>query len=121
MMFSLISRFIAFILCASIASALPAYDLNPLQSRNSPATWESLGGTLTSIPEAVSWGPNRLDIFVVGTDSALWHRWWDGSQWGGWQSLGGILKSPPTAVSWGPNRIDVFAVGTDSALWHTGW
>ena len=26
-----------------------------------------------------SWGPNRLDVFVVGTDSALYHKWWDGS------------------------------------------
>jgi len=21
-------------------------------------------------------GHNRLDIFAMGTDSALWHRWW---------------------------------------------
>ncbi len=83
--------------------------------------WESLGGVLESPPNAVAWGPNRLDVFVVGTDSALWHRWWDGSNWGGWQSLGGILTSPPVAVAWGPNRLDVFALGTDHALWHRWW
>lgn len=38
--------------------------------------WESLGGTLTSAPAAVSWGPNRIDVFVKGTDNALWHKWW---------------------------------------------
>ena len=38
--------------------------------------WGSLGGVLTSEPAAVSWGPNRVDTFVMGTDSALWHKWW---------------------------------------------
>jgi hypothetical protein len=27
-------------------------------------------------PAAVSWGPNRIDTFVIGTDSAMWHKWW---------------------------------------------
>ena len=83
--------------------------------------WESLGGVLTSPPHVVSWGPNRLDVFVVGTDHALWHRWWDGSTWGGWESLGGVLTSQPHVVSWGPNRLDVFVIGTDHALWHKWW
>jgi hypothetical protein len=38
--------------------------------------WESLGGVLTSDPAAVSWGPNRIDCFVRGTDNAMWHKWW---------------------------------------------
>ena len=38
--------------------------------------WESLGGVLESPPDAAAWAANRLDIFAVGTDSALWHRWW---------------------------------------------
>ena len=41
--------------------------------------WESLGGVLTSEPVAVAWGENRLDVFVRGTDNALWHKWWDGT------------------------------------------
>ena len=40
--------------------------------------WESLGGICISAPAAVSWGPNRIDCFVIGTDNATWHRWWDG-------------------------------------------
>ena len=83
--------------------------------------WESLGGVITSTPNAVSWGPNRLDIFARGTDSALWHRWWNGSSWGGWESLGGAIQSEPRAVAWGPNRLDIFAVGNDHALWHRWW
>jgi len=48
--------------------------------------WESLGGILesplngprlaTNSVDAVAWAANRLDIFGVGTDSALYHRWW---------------------------------------------
>ena len=27
---------------------------------------------------AVSWGPDRIDLFWVGADRTLMHRWWDG-------------------------------------------
>src|SRR6266446_6063170 len=93
----------------------------PLLDPASWGGWESLGGVLESPPRVVAWAPNRLDIFVVGTNSALWHRWWDGSAWGGWESLGGVLTTPPEVVSWGTNRLDVFALGTDHALWHRWW
>jgi hypothetical protein len=40
---------------------------------------------------AVSWGPGRLDIFVIGPDSALHHKYWDGSSWHDYESLGGVI------------------------------
>ena len=83
--------------------------------------WQSLGGVVLSAPEAVTWGPNRLDVFAVGTDHAMWHRWWDGNSWGGWESLGGSVFSDVSAVSWGGNRLDIFAIGTDNAVWHRWW
>ncbi len=85
------------------------------------SSWESLGGILTSAPAAVSWGPNRIDVFVRGTDNALWHIWWDGNRWSSWESLGGMLTSSPGVSSWQPNRLDVFVRGTDNALWHIWW
>lgn len=40
----------------------------------------------------VAWGPNRLDLFVTGTDSNVYHKWWDGTSWQpaptDWESLG---------------------------------
>jgi hypothetical protein len=76
-------------------------------------------------PEVVAWGPNRLDVFVIGTDSALYHKWWDGSAWGpsltGYEGQGGICTSRPRVTSWGANRLDVFVTGTDSALYHKWW
>ena len=56
-----------------------------------------MGGICTSQPRAVAWGPNRLDVFVTGTDSALYHKWWNGSAWGpsvtGYERQGGIVSS----------------------------
>ena len=73
----------------------------------------------------VAWGPNRLDAFVVGTDRALYHKWWNGSAWvpslTGYETMGGVCTSSPQVVSWGPNRLDVFVTGTDSALFHKWW
>lgn len=51
--------------------------------------WKDLGGSrIASSPDAAAWGAdNRIDVFVrgtdyeAGTDTALWHRWWDGKNW----------------------------------------
>ena len=73
----------------------------------------------------VAWGSNRLDLFVRGTDNAIYHKWWDGAQWGpsttGYEYMGGVCASPPTAVAWGENRLDLFVIGTDHALYHKWW
>ncbi|MEU4392948.1 M20/M25/M40 family metallo-hydrolase [Kribbella sp. NPDC023855] len=55
-----------------------------LRSLNAPARPQPAGS-------AVSWGPGRLDIFVIGTDSALHHKYWDGSSWHDYESLGGVI------------------------------
>ena len=69
----------------------------------------------------MAWGPNRLDMFVIGTDGALYHKWWNGSAWG--PSLTGLgahgwclHESSREVVAWGPNRLDVFVIGTDARL-----
>lgn len=73
-----------------------------------------------------SWGPNRLDVFHIGSDSSLYHKWWNGSDWfpsasGNWENLGGNLIHDPAVVSWGPNRLDVFAMNTASNCQHKDW
>jgi hypothetical protein len=32
---------------------------------------------LQNAPTAVTWGPNRLDVFWEGLEKALWHRAFD--------------------------------------------
>jgi hypothetical protein len=95
---------------------------------NSKILWEWRGGTFNSPPAAVSWGPNRLDIFGLGVDYDMFHQWWDGTNWGPsptdpnrWESLGGIFNSPPAAVSWGFGHLDIFGLGVDNTMFHKWW
>jgi hypothetical protein len=83
--------------------------------------WEDLGGPISSPPAVSSWGANRLDVFAMGGDGKLNHKWWNGSIWQGWQSLGGVFKGGPAAASWSANRIDVFVRGMDDHLGHLWW
>jgi Repeat of unknown function (DUF346) len=95
----------------------------------SPTGWEPLGGNFSggyqSLPVAVSWGPNRLDIFCVGSNGSLYQKSWDGGKWlpsqSGWTPLGGLFGSSPAAVSWAPNRLDIFALGSDQSMYHKFW
>ena len=111
------NKFIAifFLLFGSLIPFSFIHDILALPTWHS---WESLGGTLTSGPTVSSWAPGRLDVFALGTNSAVWHKWFDATGWHSWESLGGNFRSDPAAVSWSNNRIDVFAIGIDSALWH---
>src|SRR5713101_5061939 len=70
---------------------------------------ENLGGSnLRNSPSAVAWAANRLDIFAIGADGHLYHKWWNGSAWGGPENLGGSnLRNSPSAVAWAANRLDI--------------
>jgi len=78
-------------------------------------------------PATVSWGTNRLDFFIRGTDGNVYHKWtsddtnWNPTGQGNYDPLGsagGGLAGQVAAASWGPNRIDLFGVGYDGNLWH---
>ena len=63
------------------------------------ANWlEPAGAVPRSAGSAVSWGPGRIDLFVVGSSSAVYHKAWDGSAWqpalDGYENLGGTVVSP---------------------------
>jgi Concanavalin A-like lectin/glucanases superfamily len=92
--------------------------------------WRPLGSPLdqgtTSSPAAVSWGLNRLDVFVRGRDNAIWHKHWsDDNGWSNWDSIGSPndrgATSPPAVASWGVNRLDVFVRDQDGNLSHKRW
>jgi hypothetical protein len=38
--------------------------------------WHSLGGVIDNEPRAVSWGPNRIDMFARGMNNHMYHKWW---------------------------------------------
>jgi hypothetical protein len=91
---------------------------------NGSGTWDSLGGVCTSSPAAISWISSsfRLDVFVRGSDGAMWQRYYQNG-WSGWIPLGGQLApgTGPAVASWSAGRLDVFAEGTNGALWHKWW
>lgn len=80
--------------------------------------WESLGGYITSDPTAASRQANIIDVFVRGTDAALWSRAYVNG-WYNWYSLGGIIvdglqssRSGPTAISVVPGTLDIYAASS---------
>jgi hypothetical protein len=91
----------------------------------------------------VSWGGNRIDLFVRGTDGGVYWKAWDpglpktseNTYWYPsmftWYPMGGFITGTPEPISWGPGRLDVFVRGGDSnprtdwtsymSLYHLYW
>ncbi len=81
--------------------------------------WESLGGVIfSSVVDNNADG--RLEVFVRGTDGALWHIWQTAPNngWSGWESLGGVIEGPIALSRNADGRLELFVKGTDNALWH---
>jgi acylphosphatase len=80
--------------------------------------WDSLGGQI-SMPTVGRNADGRLEVFVQGTDGALWHIWQTAPNngWSGWESLGGWITTPVVAQN-ADGRLEVFVRGSDGALWH---
>ena len=98
------------------------------------SSWQPQGDSLESLDDgetvlddeasAVSWGPNRTDVFTVDTNLNVKHQYWDGTTWlSKWESLGdAYLLGVPTAISWGSNRLDLFGIDVSSGeLLHLYW
>jgi hypothetical protein len=71
--------------------------------------------------EVVSWGNNRLDVFVVDPYNRLGHTSFNGTWFGYWDAPDFRIASHPTAVSWGANRLDVFVKDINGALRRRAW
>ena len=82
------------------------------------AAWESLGGTLSTSPDASSCAANTVDLFAVGTDGRDWRRSYNGS-WAAWKPVGGAWGSNGPGIACQPTttKIDIIERGPDHALW----
>lgn len=83
------------------------------------------GGVLASVPALGSMGPDHEHVFVRGTDSQVWQKWWTaGSGWSGWIPLGapevGFVGAPAT-VSRNSTVCNLYVRGTDDALWQRAY
>jgi len=84
---------------------------------------EKLENTPPTKPTVVSWGPGRLDVFGIGFNHDLLHRWFEAGSWnppGGLppESLGGnlLFSTSQSAVSSKTGHLDVFGVGENNEL-----
>ncbi|WP_387492769.1 hypothetical protein [Photorhabdus sp. RM96S] len=76
---------------------------------------------MTSKPAAYLNSDGQLEVFVRGSDNALWHNWQNDTHsgsWSNWASLGGGLSSGPDVVENANGYIEVFVRATDNALWN---
>jgi hypothetical protein len=89
------------------------------------SAWSSLGGIITSEPDAALNTDGRIEVFARGSDDALWHIWQDAPHagpWSAWSSLGGIITSDPVAAPNLDGCMEVFARGPANDLciiWQT--
>ncbi|MDQ6632081.1 MAG: N-acetylmuramoyl-L-alanine amidase [Verrucomicrobiota bacterium] len=90
-------------------------------------SWTDLGSVnMVGRPAIATLPDTRLEIFVRGTDGAMWHVWQDmiqdathsGTTWSGPYSLLGSFSGDPAVGINGDNSTEVFAVGSNSHLQH---
>jgi hypothetical protein len=87
------------------------------------AKWEDLSGDhkIEQSPGAVSWGPNRIDLFAVW-DKQVHHRACQDGKWSAWsENLEGTTKDAPAAASWKIERVDVLVHTTDNHMSRRYW
>jgi SpoIID/LytB domain protein len=87
-------------------------------------SFQQLPASTRSGPAAVTTdGGHTIDVFVVGSDYAVWHSWTnvDGSGratgFSPWQSLGGAITTAPSAASSAYGALVVSGRGTDGKLY----
>jgi hypothetical protein len=87
---------------------------------NSGSFWRNLGGYFGGNPVVLS-NDFTLQVFLTGTDNALWHIVQspnDTQVWSAWEILGGYLTSDPAVVTNNDGKAETFVLGGDHALWH---
>jgi hypothetical protein len=83
--------------------------------------FSALGGAIIGDPAVGRNADGRLEVFVVGTDHGLYHKFQTmpgSNSWSGFAALGGNFISNPVVGQDADGRLEVFAVGSDHALWH---
>jgi len=90
------------------------------------SSWQSLGGSLTSLPSAALDTEGLIHVFARGPDRGLWHKTQQGQceprsvKWSDWGSLGGVLASGPRVpyLNDAVGMISVVVRASDKALWE---
>ena len=81
----------------------------------------SFGGWAKDL-SLVSGPDGRMELFYIGTNDAIYHRWQavPNGGWTGETRFGGMAKSL-SAVRWGDGHIELFYAGTNNHIYHRWW
>jgi len=96
-------------------------EMNELSSGDIAAIIEMYANVIPGVGRNAD---GRLEVFMVGSDRQLYHRWQtkpNSSQWSeSWASLGGqwSVGSNPAVANNADGRLEVFLVGSDKQLHH---
>ena len=91
------------------------------KTRGNWTGWKNLGSRhfTSSISAVIPQGTNRIELWGLDLDGALWHRTGSDNNWPlDWVSPGGNFISAPTLVSPSRGVYDVFAIDVDGTVKH---
>ena len=83
---------------------------------NTGTGWRSLGKRILGQPAAYGSAGGRIDLFVRGTDNAVWRAAFVDGRWSRWTSLGGSVSDAPTVAFTSPAAWTVVAPGADGRI-----
>ena len=84
-------------------------------------SWSTVDGVASSDADATSAGVGAdPQLFVLGSDGAVWHLLRSGGSWAN-ESLGGGCTTAPSAASADADYVNVACIGGDSAIWMKSW
>lgn len=88
------------------------------------SNWQSLGrpdvGTISD-PTAVSREPEKISLYVTGTDGLIYRKFYNGTWSDTWVAFDGVVVGGPSACSMNRDRIDLFARSINNTLLHRKW
>lgn len=82
-------------------------------------------------PACASWGPNRVDCFIIGNDGQMYHTYSDQASSGDHRHFSRWIQEPSAPLdgfdrgagigvtAWGPGRLDIMAITPDGDVVHT--
>lgn len=95
-----------------------------------PAALPAAAPPLTN-PTCASWGPGRVDCFLIGADGRLYHTYSDQASSGDYRDFSPWIQEPGApadgfdrgagigVTAWGPGRLDLMAITREGDVFHT--
>ena len=83
--------------------------------------WDPLGGQWPGDPAVASNADGRLEVFLRGNDTDLYHLWQTepNNGWSApWAGMGGQWHRDPVVARNADGRLEVFIIGDDTNLYH---